>query len=108
METAVSVKHLSVAFKDGFKALDGVSLELPSGKIIGFIGPSGAGKTTLIRVLAGRQKITSGTVSVLGLLSGSPKLRGNFSYMTQILSVYPDLTVVENLNYFAQMMGMKR
>jgi ABC-2 type transport system ATP-binding protein len=107
METAITVKGLSVAY-DGFKALDDVDLELPAGKITGFIGPSGAGKTTLIRVLVGRQKITGGIATVLGRSAGSAKLRGRFSYMTQSLSVYPDLTVHENLSYFARMLGMKR
>jgi len=107
METAVAVKNLSVIYKNGFKALNGVSLELPAGKITGFIGPSGAGKTTLIRVLVGRQKIAGGTAAVLGSPAGSAKLRGQFSYMTQNLSVYPDLTVTENLNYFARMLGLR-
>ncbi|HEY4161068.1 MAG TPA: ABC transporter ATP-binding protein [Candidatus Saccharimonadales bacterium] len=106
METAAAVKNLSVTYKNGFKALNGVNLELPAGKITGFIGPSGAGKTTLMRVLVGRQKITGGTVTVLGHPAGSAKLRGQFSYMTQNLSVYPDLTVTENLNYFARMLGL--
>lgn len=108
METAVTVKKLSVVYDGGFKALDDVALELPAGKITGFIGPSGAGKTTLIRVLVGRQKITSGTAMILGKPVGSSKLRGQFSYMTQSLSVYPDLTVYENLSYFARMLGLKR
>jgi ABC-type multidrug transport system ATPase subunit len=54
METAVVVKGLSVIFSGGFRALDDISLEISAGKITGFIGPSGAGKTTLIRVVVGR------------------------------------------------------
>lgn len=108
MEAAVSVKNLSVVYDSQFKALDGVDLELPAGKITGFIGPSGAGKTTLIRVLVGRQKITKGSVRILGRPAGAGRLRGQFSYMTQSLSVYPDLTVHENLEYFARMLGLKR
>ena len=108
METAVMVQDLSVIYKDGYKALDHVNLELPVGKITGFIGPSGAGKTTLIRVLVGRQKLTSGSVTVLAHPAGDAKLRGQFSYMTQNLSVYPDLTVHENLSYFARMLGLHR
>lgn len=107
METVATVNNLSVEYKDGFKALNNINLELPVGKITGFIGPSGAGKTTLIRVLAGRQKITHGSVTVLGQPAGSAKLRGQFNYMTQSLSVYPDLTVTENLNYFARMLGLR-
>lgn len=108
MEAAVTVKNLSVTFEGRFKALDGVSLDILAGKITGFIGPSGAGKTTLIRVLVGRQNITSGSVNILGQPAGAGKLRGQFSYMTQSLSVYPDLTVRENLTYFARMLGLKR
>lgn len=108
MDMAVRTTDLSVVFDGGFKAVDKVSLALPAGKITGFIGPSGAGKTTLIRTLVGRQKITGGSVEVLGLAAGSAKLRGQFSYMTQNLSVYPDLTVQENLAYFARMIGMRR
>lgn len=107
METAVDVRNLSVVYVGGFKALSDVSLELPAGKITGFIGPSGAGKTTLMRVLVGRQKITGGTATVLGQPVGSGRLRGRFSYMTQSLSVYPDLTVAENLTYFARMVGLR-
>jgi ABC-2 type transport system ATP-binding protein len=106
MQTAIEAKNLSVVYKSGFKALDGVDLELQAGKITGFIGPSGAGKTTLVRVLVGRQKITSGQATVLGRPAGSGSLRGQFSYMTQSLSVYPDLTVTENLDYFAHMLGL--
>ncbi len=102
------VKDLSVTYEGRFKALDSINLDLPAGKITGFIGPSGAGKTTLIRVMVGRQKITSGTVRVLGRDTGAGKLRGQFSYMTQGLSVYPDLTARENLAYFARMLGLKR
>jgi ABC-2 type transport system ATP-binding protein len=108
MDTAVTVEKLSVIYGGGFKALDDVSLKLPAGKITGFIGPSGAGKTTLIRVLVGRQKVTGGSVAILDMPAGSAKLRGKFSYMTQSLSVYPDLTVRENLNYFARMLGLRR
>jgi len=106
-QIAVETKDLSVVYSSGFKALDSVNLELPSGKITGFIGPSGAGKTTLIRVLVGRQKTTGGTATVLGSPAGSAKLRGRCSYMTQNLSVYPDLTVAENLSYFARMLGLR-
>jgi len=70
MQAAVEVTDLSVAYKGGFKALDGVDLELQAGKITGFIGPSGAGKTTLVRVLVGRQKITGGQATALGQPTG--------------------------------------
>jgi len=108
MDTAVQVKNLHVVLGKGFQALKDVSLELSSGKIIGFIGPSGAGKTTLIRSIVGRQKLTKGTVDVFGMPAGDKRLRDTVSYMTQEASVYSDLTVVENLEYFATMVGISR
>jgi ABC-type multidrug transport system ATPase subunit len=108
METAVSVKNLSVTLGKGFKALKNVSIELPVGKMIGVIGPSGAGKTTLIRSIVGRLRIADGGISIFGQSAGSPALRKQISYMTQELSVYPDLTVEENLSYFATMIGQPK
>lgn len=104
-ETAVQVRNLTVVLGKDFRALTSVSVDLPEGKIIGFIGPSGAGKTTLIRTIVGRQKITSGEIAVFGQPAGSPLLRSELSYMTQEVSVYADLTVEENLRYFATMAG---
>ena len=108
METAVSITDLSVTLGGSFRALNKVNLELPAGKTIGFIGPSGAGKTTLIRCIVGRLKIGKGSVMVLGEPAGSPRLRKELSYMTQELSIYPDLSVRENLRYFAVMSGQPR
>jgi len=90
-----------------FQALKRVSFELEPGTITGFIGPSGAGKTTLIRVIVGRQRIKHGKATVLGLPAGSRQLRPRLSYMTQEISVYTDLTVQENILYFARMMGLR-
>ena len=90
-----------------FRALNDVSLEIAGGTITGFIGPSGAGKTTLIRTIVGRQRITSGTVTVLDQPAGSAGLRPRVSYMTQENSVYTDLTVHENVRYFARMLGYR-
>lgn len=108
METAVVIDNLSVTLGGRFKALKDISVELPVGKVIGFIGPSGAGKTTLIRSIVGRQKLSKGSIEVFGLPAGSAKLRDQLSYMTQETSVYGDLTVKQNLHYFATMFGKKR
>lgn len=108
MPPAVVVKHVDVRFASTFKALDDVSLALPSGKMIGFIGPSGAGKTTLIRAIVGRQKLTKGSIEVMGMNAGAAKHRSRLSYMTQENSVYPDLTTLQNLQYFATMFGIKK
>jgi ABC-type multidrug transport system ATPase subunit len=105
MEIAVIIKDLSVTLGKDFQALKSVSLELPAGKTIGFIGPSGAGKTTLIRAIVGRLKTEPDSVMVFGQPAGSSSLREQVSYMTQELSVYADLSVKENLAYFATMLG---
>jgi ABC-2 type transport system ATP-binding protein len=108
MNSAIKIKNVTVVLGGYFKALRKVRAELPQGKIIGFIGPSGAGKTTLIRAIVGRQKIASGEIAVFDIPAGSAQLRSQLSYMTQELSVYADLTVQENLRYFAVMFGIKR
>ncbi len=105
MKSAISISGLSVTLGRKFEALHDVTLELPEGRITGLIGPSGAGKTTLMRVIVGRQKFNLGQVEILGLPAGSPELRPRMRYMTQELSVYADLTLMENLRYFARMYG---
>lgn len=107
MEIAVKIKNLSVTLGGSVEALKNLTVDLPAGQSIGFIGPSGAGKTTLIRSIVGRLKLTAGSIEIFGLAAGDAKLRHQMSYMTQELSVYPDLTVRENLRYFAAMMGYK-
>lgn len=108
MEPVVKIKNLSVTLGGKFKALKNINLELPKGKTIGFIGPSGAGKTTLIRGIVGSLHLTSGEIRVFDELAGSPNLRRQLTYMTQELSVYPDLTARENLRYFVTMSGQSR
>ncbi len=105
---AIKIENLTVTLKGHFKALDDINVELAQGKIIGFIGPSGAGKTTLMRTIVGRRRASSGSISIFGLPAGSAALRKQISYMTQEVSVYPDLSVQENLRYFAAMFGVPR
>jgi ABC-2 type transport system ATP-binding protein len=108
VETAVKIKNLTIVLGGNFKALKNINIELPAHKMIGVIGPSGAGKTTLIRSIVGRLHITSGSVMVFNQPAGFPALRKQMSYMTQELSVYPDLTVRENLKYFEVMTEQPR
>ena len=108
VEHSVKIKNLSVTLGGHLKVLKNINLELPISKTIGFIGPSGAGKTTLIRAIVGSLKINSGEISVFDMPAGSRVLREHVSYMTQELSVYPDLTVKENLKYFITMAGQSR
>jgi ABC-2 type transport system ATP-binding protein len=86
-------------------ALGGVSFELRAGQVTGLLGPSGCGKSTLLRSIVGVQLLTSGTVEVFGLPAGAPSLRARIGYVTQAPSVYDDLTVEENLWFFARVLG---
>jgi len=85
----------------------GLSLDVQRGAVTGLLGPSGCGKTTLMRAIVGVQRVAGGTVDVLGIPAGSPTLRRRVGYMTQALSVYGDLTVQENLRYFADVLDAR-
>lgn len=87
---------------------DELSLRIPRGQVIGLLGPSGCGKTTLMRSVVGVQKVASGTVTVLGEPAGSTGLRRRVAYGTQGAAVYTDLSVRENLSYFASILGAPR
>ncbi len=84
--------------------LHDLTLEVPVGQVVGLLGPSGSGKTTLLRSIAGAQRIAGGTVTVLGEPAGTPSLRRRIGYATQSGSVYDDLTVAQNLRYFAKVL----
>ena len=105
---AIHINGVGVTFGKKFKALDDVSVKVPQSRITGLIGPSGAGKTTLMRCIVGRQKVTEGDISVFGVPAGKAELRNKVSYKTQEVSVYFDLTVAQNLRYFATMMNLKK
>ena len=83
-------------------------MELPHGQITGLVGPSGCGKSTLIRSIVGTQIVAGGQVEVLGQAAGSAGLRAQVAYMTQSSSVYSDLTVTQNLQYFTVILGAPR
>lgn len=104
---AIAAKALTVA-KGSAVILDGLDFVIKKGAITGLIGPSGSGKTTLMRVVVGAQKITSGHVTVLGQPAGSRSLRPKIGYVTQNPAVYSDLTVLQNLEYFAAMVGVTK
>ena len=92
--------------RGGRPVLPGVSLEVAAGTVTGLLGPSGSGKTTLLRSIVGVQTVESGAVTVLGLPAGSPELRRRVGYVTQEPSVYGDMSVRENLRYFARILGV--
>jgi ABC-2 type transport system ATP-binding protein len=98
--SAVAVDGLRVV-RGGTEVLRDLSFEVASGTVTGLLGPSGSGKTTLLRCVLGVQKIATGAVTVLGQPAGSPALRRQVAYASQSASVYDDLTVAENLRYFA-------
>ncbi|MGZ4460940.1 MAG: ABC transporter ATP-binding protein [Nocardioidaceae bacterium] len=105
MNNAVEVRHL-VVDRGGTHAVRDVSFSTPVGQVTGLLGPSGCGKSTLMRSVVGVQIVTSGTVTVLGLPAGDRALRDRVGYVTQAPSVYDDLTVDENLTFFARVLGV--
>src|SRR4051794_27046379 len=102
--SAVEVSHLRV-IRSGLTVLPDLSFALQTGTVTGLLGPSGCGKTTLIRSIVGVQIVAGGTVTVLGALAGTAPLRRRVGYVTQAPSVYADLTVRQNLQYFAAVVG---
>lgn len=98
--SAIVVEGLQVR-RGGREVLRSVSFAVPKGQVTGLLGPSGCGKTTLMRSIVGVQLVESGTITVLGEPAGSAPLRNRIGYATQNPSIYADLTVAENLRYFA-------
>jgi ABC-2 type transport system ATP-binding protein len=89
------------------EVLHGLDFVVETGSVTGLLGPSGCGKTTLMRAIVGTQAIRSGRLRVLGLDAGDARLRGAIGYASQSASIYPDLTVVENVQYFAEILGAR-
>jgi ABC-2 type transport system ATP-binding protein len=104
---AVRLEHLRVVRGDRV-VLPDLTWTVRRGTVTGLLGPSGCGKTTLMRALVGVQRGVSGVVEVLGLPAGAPALRRSVGYVTQAPSVYPDLTVSENVGFFASVLGARR
>jgi ABC-2 type transport system ATP-binding protein len=92
--------------RGGRLVLPDLSLDIRGGVVTGLLGPSGSGKTTLMRAIVGVQIVESGEVSVLGEPAGTESLRRRIGYVTQAPSVYSDLTVRQNLEYFASILGV--
>ncbi len=106
---SVEVENLVKRFGD-FTAVDRISFQTRTGEVFGFLGPNGSGKSTTIRILCGLLHPTSGRATVAGYdVVESPELiRRNIGYMSQKFSLYADLTVLENLRFFAGMYGVGR
>jgi ABC-2 type transport system ATP-binding protein len=103
----IQATNISVE-KSSKKILDSVSIKIDRSRIVGLIGPSGSGKTTLIRTLVGSQQITKGSITTLSLAPGSKEVRNRIGYMAQKSAFYSDITVSENLQYFASILGVSR
>jgi ABC-2 type transport system ATP-binding protein len=105
---AVQAVELTKKFGN-FTAVDGVSFTVRRGAIFGFLGPNGAGKTTTIRMLLGLLKPTSGLATVLGfdIVKQTAEIKKRIGYMSQRFSLYDDLTVDENLNFFGRTYGVR-
>jgi ABC-2 type transport system ATP-binding protein len=107
-EYAVEAIELTKKFGD-FTAVDGVTFRIRRGQIFGFLGPNGAGKTTTIRMLLGLLRPTSGRATVLGydIARQSEEIRRHIGYMSQRFSLYQDLTVGENLDFYGRTYGVR-
>lgn len=104
VKNAVEIRGLRVR-RGAHLVLDGLELTIGGG-VTGLLGPSGCGKSTLMRCLVGVQRTAAGTVSIFGQEAGSRLLRDRVGYVTQAASVYDDLTVAENLRFFARVLGV--
>jgi ABC-2 type transport system ATP-binding protein len=98
--------HRLVVVRGGRRVLDGLDLAIERGTVTGLLGPSGCGKSTLMRSVVGVQQLSSGSVTIDGVEAGSKALRDRIGYVTQAPSVYADLTVRENLSFFARVLGV--
>ena len=103
-DEAIVVEHLRVE-RGKRLVLPDLSVRIPAGQLVGLLGPSGGGKSTFMRALVGVQVVKSGTVTVLGEPAGASGLRRRLGYLTQAPSLYEDLTVRENVAYFARVLG---
>ncbi len=106
---AIEARGLTRAFRD-IVAVDDVDLTVPAGGLFGLVGPDGAGKSTLIRMLATVIEPSAGDALVLGdsVVTGPDPIKSNIGYMSQRFSLYPDLTVAENLDFYAELRGVPR
>jgi ABC-2 type transport system ATP-binding protein len=107
MTNAIEVDDVHKRFPGGVQALSGLSLTVRQGEIYGLLGPNGAGKSTLIRVIAGLHTPDSGSVRVLGRAMPDKNILARVGYMTQASALYNDLTVWQNVAFFAGLMGCR-
>jgi ABC-2 type transport system ATP-binding protein len=104
-DAAISVKNLDFSYGH-MPVIDGLSLDIPAGTSFGLLGPNGSGKTTLIRLMVGLLRPASGSVSCLGK-NPSPASARDIGYMPQLPALYSELTVQQNIDFFARIYGMR-
>lgn len=106
-DNAIEIRNLTKKFGD-FTAVDNISFHVRRGEIFGFLGANGAGKTTAMRILCGLSRPTAGTGTVAGydINTEQEKIKRNIGYMSQKFSLYPDLTVRENIRLFGGIYGL--
>ncbi len=107
IEAAIEIADLRFAYGEQV-VLDGVTLAVTPGEIYGVVGADGAGKTTLLQLAVGQLSPRDGRIRVLGRDATDPALRGEIAYMPQGFGLYPDLSVRENLDFFADLHGLPR
>lgn len=109
MAEVIRIKDLSVCFGD-FKAVDQLNISIESGQIFGFLGPNGSGKSTTVRVLCGILPPSFGECYILGknIVTDKRDIRQNIGYMSQKFSLYQDLTILENLAFYAGIYGITK
>jgi ABC-2 type transport system ATP-binding protein len=107
MAAVITAEKLTVRFGD-FTAVNEVSFAVEKGEVFGFLGPNGSGKTTIIKALCGLVKVTSGTGSILGMdiRKESTSIKQHVGYMSQKFGLYEDLTVMENMDFYAGVYGL--
>lgn len=105
-EWAINIRGVSKYF-DSFAALKDVEMSIKHGEVFGLLGPNGAGKTTLIKCMIGLLKPDAGEITVSDMRPGDPMLRQKIGYMSQVFSLYGDLTVKENIELYGTLYGIK-
>lgn len=110
MSNIIKIDNLTKKFSNGAIAIDNLSLNIEKGKITGLIGPDGAGKTTLLRLVAGLLVSTNGKIETLGYNPETEKklLNERIGYMPQKFGLYEDLSVIENMNLYADLKGIAK
>src|SRR4030042_1022759 len=106
---AIRTERLTKAF-DGLTAVDGLSVAVAEGEIFGLVGPDGAGKTTTMRLLTAIMAPTSGDAWVGGhhIVRDAEAIKEEIGYMSQRFGLYPDLSVMENIAFYADIYGVPR